>query len=159
DQRSTLEVTSKIKVGNRPSWLTAHPDDPTLVFTGLEQSDGITIALKFNELAKYPAGAQTPHLYSQPQTLFLSETCAGTADILAREMLIGCYWSGTILAAPVSASPPYFSGHPKSSLLQLKGTGPNPQRQESSHPHQVVSIPGRTEFLIPDLGADRTRRS
>ncbi len=58
----------------------------------------------------------------------------------------------------MSASPPYFSEHPESSLLQLKGTGPNPERQESSHPHHVVSIPGRTEFLIPDLGADRTWR-
>lgn len=88
----TLEVTSKIKVGNRPSWLTAHPDDPTLVFTGLEQSDGIIIALKTEMptvVGQIPSG-QTPHLYSQPRILFLSETCAGTADFLAREMLIGC---------------------------------------------------------------------
>lgn len=58
----------------------------------------------------------------------------------------------------MSASPPYFSEHLKSSLLQLRGTGPDPDRQESSHPHHVVSIPGRTELLIPDLGADRTWR-
>ncbi|KAH9054191.1 3-carboxy-cis,cis-mucoante lactonizing enzyme [Lactarius vividus] len=93
----TLEVTSKIKVGNRPSWLTAHPDDPTLVFTGLEQSDGIIIALKFNE-----------------------------------------------------------DGNATSSLLQLKGMGPDLQCQESSHPHHIVSIPRHIEFLIPNLGTDMT---
>ena len=45
----TLKVTSEIKVGNNPSWLTVHPNDPTLVFTGLEVAYGIIIALKFDE--------------------------------------------------------------------------------------------------------------
>jgi hypothetical protein len=45
----TLKVTSEIKVGNNPSWLTVHPNDPTLVFTGLEVANGIVIALKFDE--------------------------------------------------------------------------------------------------------------
>ncbi|KAH9161433.1 3-carboxy-cis,cis-mucoante lactonizing enzyme [Lactarius sanguifluus] len=144
----TLEVVSKIKVGNRPSWLTTHPDDPTLVFTGLEQSDGIIIALKFNEDGNATVVGQIPSGGADPASLL------ATTDTL----FVGNYSSGTILAAPVSASPPYFLEHPESSLLQLKGTGPNPQRQESSHPHHVVSIPGRTEFLILDLGADRTWR-
>ena len=62
----TLKVISEIKVGNRPSWLTAHPDDPTLVFTGLEQSDGIIVALKFNEdgnaavVGRIPSGGEDP---------------------------------------------------------------------------------------------------
>ena len=58
----------------------------------------------------------------------------------------------------MSTSPPYFSEQTKSSLLQLEGTGPNLHRQECSHPHHIVSIPGRTEFLIPDLGTDKTWR-
>ena len=43
-------------------------------------------------------------------------------------------------------------------MLQLNGSGPNTARQESSHPHQVVAVPGRNEILVPDLGADRTWR-
>ncbi|KAH8993976.1 hypothetical protein EDB92DRAFT_347878 [Lactarius akahatsu] len=72
------------------------PKGPTLEVTSKIKSDGIIIALKFNEdgnatvVGHIPSGAQTPHLYSQPRILLLSETCAGTADILAREMLIGC---------------------------------------------------------------------
>lgn len=62
----TLKVISDIKVGNRPSWLSAHPDDPTLVFTGLEVSDGTTIALKFDEdgngtiVGQIPSGGADP---------------------------------------------------------------------------------------------------
>ena len=73
------------------------------------------------------------------------------------------YNSGTVLAAPLSGSPPYFldeddSFVPPRTVLQLNGSGPNAARQQSSHPHQVVALPGRAEMLIPDLGADRAWR-
>lgn len=144
----TLKVISELKVGNRPSWLTAHPDDPTLIFTGLEVSDGTAIALKFDKDGNGTVVGQIPSGGADPASLL------ATTDAL----LVGNYSSGSILVAPVSASPPYFTEHPKPSLLQLKGTGPNLQRQECSHPHHVVSIPGRPEYLIPDLGSDRTWR-
>lgn len=41
-------------------------------------------------------------------------------------------------------------------LKQLAGTGPNADRQESSHPHQIYFY--GNELLVPDLGADRTWR-
>ena len=62
------------------------------------------------------------------------------------------------MAAPLSSSPPYFLDEPPHAVLQLNGSGPNTARQESSHPHQVVAVPGRNEILVPDLGADRTWR-
>ncbi|SIO25786.1 lactonase family protein [Agromyces cerinus] len=37
------------------------------------------------------------------------------------------------------------------------GTGPNHERQESSHPHQAVVDSARDRLLVPDLGADRVR--
>lgn len=65
----TLKVISEIKVGNRPSWLTAHPDDPTLVFTGLEVSDGTTIALKFDEDGNGTVVGQIPSGGADPASL------------------------------------------------------------------------------------------
>jgi Lactonase, 7-bladed beta-propeller len=62
------------------------------------------------------------------------------------------------MAAPLSASPPFFLDAPPRAVLQLNGSGPNTDRQQSSHPHDVVTVPGRTEILVPDLGADRTWR-
>ncbi|KAF8265802.1 3-carboxy-cis,cis-mucoante lactonizing enzyme [Lactarius quietus] len=134
----TLKVTSEIKVGNNPSWLTAHSDDPTLVFTGLEVPDGIIIALKFDKDGNGAIVGQIPSGGDDPASLL------ATTDAL----LVGNFTNGTVLSAPVSASPPYFLEHPKSSL----------PRQECSHPHQIISIPGRADFLIPDLGADKTWR-
>ena len=67
------------------------------------------------------------------------------------------------MATPISALPPYFLEvddpyAPPRAVLQFNGSGPNLDRQESSHPHQVVVIPGRNEILVPDLGADRAWR-
>jgi 6-phosphogluconolactonase (cycloisomerase 2 family) len=41
-------------------------------------------------------------------------------------------------------------------FIQFSGTGPNFDRQESSHPHEVYFY--NDELLIPDLGADKTWR-
>jgi len=62
------------------------------------------------------------------------------------------------MAAPLSGSPPYFLDEPPRAVLQLNGSGPNVDRQGSSHPHHVVAVPGRNEILVPDLGSDRTWR-
>ena len=42
----TLQVISALTVGHHPSWLTRHPSDPTLVYTGLEQTEGKILAFK-----------------------------------------------------------------------------------------------------------------
>jgi 6-phosphogluconolactonase (cycloisomerase 2 family) len=62
------------------------------------------------------------------------------------------------MAAPLSGSPPYFLDKPSRAVLQLEGSGPNNNSQQSSHPHHVVAIPRRTELVVPDLGADRASR-
>jgi 6-phosphogluconolactonase (cycloisomerase 2 family) len=45
----SLEVFSDVNVGHRPSWLTCHESHPAMVFTGLEQSDGKVVALRYDE--------------------------------------------------------------------------------------------------------------
>ena len=67
------------------------------------------------------------------------------------------------MPTPICPFPPYFlEGDDPYTLpravLQLNGSGPNLDRQESPHPHQVVVIPRRNEILVPDLGADWTLR-
>lgn len=42
--------------------------------------------------------------------------------------------------------------------LVFTGSGPNRQRQEGAHPHQVAYFSARDELLVPDLGSDVTRR-
>lgn len=44
----TLRVASALTVGYHPSWLTRHPSDPSLVYTGLEEADGKILALNLS---------------------------------------------------------------------------------------------------------------
>jgi 6-phosphogluconolactonase (cycloisomerase 2 family) len=52
DDKGSLDLASTVKVGYHPSWITFHPSDRSIVFTGLEQSDGIAVALRFDERGK-----------------------------------------------------------------------------------------------------------
>ncbi len=49
DANGGLDLASKINVGYHPSWITSHLDDHSVVFAGLEQPDGIAVALKFDQ--------------------------------------------------------------------------------------------------------------
>lgn len=45
----SLNVVAKTTLGTKPSWIAQHPNDPTLVFAALEQTDGKIIAVKFDK--------------------------------------------------------------------------------------------------------------
>lgn len=53
--------------------------------------------------------------------------------------------------------PPYITGPTSSLTYTLLAPGPDPSRQDSSHPHQVRIDPTGQFALIPDLGADLVR--
>jgi 6-phosphogluconolactonase (cycloisomerase 2 family) len=67
---------------------------------------------------------------------------------------------GSILDVPYSTSPLALTDTSKEKkegvFVKFSGTGPNEQRQEASHPHEVY-VHG-DEILIPDLGADKIWR-
>lgn len=67
---------------------------------------------------------------------------------------------GSILDIPYSTSPLSLTDMSKEKkegiFIKFSGTGPNADRQESSHPHEVY-LHG-DELLIPDLGADKVWR-
>ncbi|KAI0048625.1 putative isomerase YbhE [Auriscalpium vulgare] len=142
-----LKLVSTVQVGHHPSWIVTHPDDPSLVFTGLEQADGRILALKYDAEGRGTVVGSISSGGADPASLLAAD---GT-------LFIGNYSSGSLVVTPLSASPPYFSDAASVST-QFSGTGPDASRQESSHPHQVVFVPGREELLVPDLGADKTWR-
>ncbi|TFK26294.1 putative isomerase YbhE [Coprinopsis marcescibilis] len=149
DKPAQLPVLSAVEVGHHPSWLTSHPDDLTLVTTGLEQADGRIVTLKYDlssgsgkVLSEVTSGGRDP--------------CTLLVDTKAGEVLIGNYSSGSVYVAPISTDAPYVS--PKGYRVTFEGTGPNQARQEASHPHQVIFHPEYPELFVPDLGADVVRR-
>lgn len=42
--------------------------------------------------------------------------------------------------------------------LRFQGSGPDPDRQEGSHPHQILLHPDGEQVYVCDLGSDRIRR-
>jgi len=52
---------------------------------------------------------------------------------------------------------PFISGPNQSITYAIPASGPNPKRQESSHPHQVLIDPTGSFLTVPGLGADVVR--
>lgn len=62
-----LSLSSTLPVGFHPSWVERHPTDPSLVFTSLEQPEGLLLALRYEAqtgvgkvLASIPSGGHSP---------------------------------------------------------------------------------------------------
>ncbi|KAJ8462555.1 hypothetical protein ONZ51_g10827 [Trametes cubensis] len=144
---ASLTLTSKVTVGHHPSWITLHPKDKSIIFAGVEQTEGKIAVLKYDK---------------EGRGTVIGEISSGGADpcsllALDDQLLVGNYSSGTFAVVPLSTEPPHLLGA-QTSVTQFSGTGPNNQRQEASHLHQVIKHPAREEVLVPDLGADKTRR-
>lgn len=48
----SLSITSSLTVGHHPSWITPHPENPAIWFTGLEQDDGRVVAIEYDKDGK-----------------------------------------------------------------------------------------------------------
>ncbi|KAJ6518720.1 Lactonase, 7-bladed beta-propeller-domain-containing protein [Mycena sanguinolenta] len=140
---STLTTTSAVEVGFHPSWITFHPSDQSLVFAGLEQTEGKIVAVKYDDSGKGAVVAEASSGGADPCSLVATE----------HHLFVANYSSGSISVLPItSGSPPYFLPGP--AVTQLVGSGPNPERQQSPHAHQVALHSQRGELLVADLGSD-----
>lgn len=70
----SLTLDSTLSVGYHPSWLTSHPKDRSLVFTGLEQSDGQIVAVKFDQKGQGTVVGSTPSGGADPASLLATES-------------------------------------------------------------------------------------
>jgi 6-phosphogluconolactonase (cycloisomerase 2 family) len=52
DGTPTLKLLSQVNVGHYPSWIETHPSDRSLIFTGLEQTDGQIVVVKYDKDGK-----------------------------------------------------------------------------------------------------------
>ncbi|KAH9935149.1 putative isomerase YbhE [Epithele typhae] len=146
----SLSLTSTISVGHHPSWITPHPTDKSIVFTALEQDDGRLIVFKVGDEGRLTHVCERSTGGKDPCSLVtLSEP---------DEILVANYSSGAFTAVPITSSPSYISTTSPAPTITFSGTGPNTDRQEASHLHQVAPHPSYPELLVPDLGADKVRR-
>ena len=160
-----LTLESTLTVGHHPSWITPHPTDPSVVFTGLEQDGGKAFVIRYDAEGKGTVVGNAPSGGADPCTLLArgTELLIGNVSslplirLVCRKLIRAQYTSGHFTTIPLSHEPPHLVAE-QSTIVHFKGTGPNKDRQEGSHPHQIYIHPTRGELLIPDLGADITRR-
>lgn len=69
----------------------------------------------------------------------------------ASSLLVACYGSGNVLQFPVGDNGELLEN---TANYTHKGKGPNTQRQEAPHTHQVVMAPNEKDFFVVDLGID-----
>ncbi|KAJ7672681.1 Lactonase, 7-bladed beta-propeller-domain-containing protein [Mycena rosella] len=141
---STLTAHSTVEVGFHPSWIEVYPSDHSLVFACLETTEGKVVALKYDDSGNGSVVAETPSGGADPCSL------AATAN----ELFVANYSSGSLSVLPITSQSPYFL--PGRVVTQLYGSGPNAERQQSPHAHQVALNEG--ELLVADLGADQVCR-
>ncbi|KIO28877.1 hypothetical protein M407DRAFT_242816 [Tulasnella calospora MUT 4182] len=142
----SLQVTGTTEAGPNPSWVATHPTDKSLLFASNEVGEGKIVLFKRSEDGKlqllqsvWSGGAGTAHF------------AVGEKEVVAAN-----YSSGTLLTIPLQLSPPALLAPPNQPVkFDFPGTGPDADRQEASHPHQVAFHPSGKELLIPDLGSDK----
>nr|GAT46726.1 predicted protein [Mycena chlorophos] len=142
--KKTLTTVSSVEVGERPSWITPHPKEKSIIFAGLEQTEGSVVSVKYDAfdgavVGKVTTGGQDPC------------SLLATED----ELFVANYSSGSLSIFEISASQPYLRSGP--AITQLEGKGPNADRQEGPHAHHVV-LTDDGELLVADLGSDRVAR-
>ncbi|WP_433301643.1 lactonase family protein [Actinoplanes sp. CA-030573] len=142
---TTSGVLTRLGVAARtpsPSFLAQHPTLPILYAVNELESAGTISAFTVAEdgeltpLSVQPTGGSDPaHLSVTPDGRFL---------------LVANYTSGSVAVHPLD---PEGAPGERSDLLDLEGSGPDPERQRGPHAHMVVTDRGRV--LVADLGADR----
>ncbi|CAE6439805.1 unnamed protein product [Rhizoctonia solani] len=144
---SSLSTIANSAAGYSPSWIATHPTNKSLVYatqellpTGTILSFVVQQSGQLTQIDSAASGGQSPAHLVVPSN--------------GNEVIVMNYMGGSGTNIPLGADKAHF-GTPYPAIA-FNGTGPNTDRQESSHPHQVVAY--GNEYLIPDLGADKVWR-
>ncbi|MFF4957066.1 lactonase family protein [Streptomyces sp. NPDC001222] len=136
-----LTVLSAYEGLRDPSWLAVSGD---MLYAVSERPDGAVAAHRCGGDRLEPAGPPVP-VGAGPTYLSLYDGHLLTAD----------YGSGSVTAVPLRAEG--VPAENASGVLRHRGSGPDPQRQEGPHAHQVQPDPSGRWVVSVDLGTDSVR--
>lgn len=122
-----------------PTYVIKHPIQPWL-YAVSESTPGTVSALRYDESG--------PHLINTVQSGG-DGGCHLCFDHSGDFVVVAHYTSGSIASFRIEDNGALSD---RIGLLQFSGSGPDPERQEAAHAHQVVSVGG--SILVPDLGTD-----
>jgi 6-phosphogluconolactonase len=78
--------------------------------------------------------------------------CYVSVDGTGRHVLVANYETGSLCVLPVQDDGRLGEA---TDVVELHGSGPNPQRQEGPHAHMILPGPGGRTLFAVDLGTDR----
>jgi 6-phosphogluconolactonase (cycloisomerase 2 family) len=132
-RRSAAELTS-------PSYVIKHPDFQWL-YAVHESSPGKVSALRYDAKGGV-------HLVNTVDSGG-DGGCHLCFDSTKKFVVVAHYSSGSIASFKIEENGALSE---RIGLLEFSGSGPDPERQEAAHAHQVVSVGG--SILVADLGTD-----
>lgn len=142
---NTLSLASTSPAGLNPSWIQLSANSKAL-FATQEQTNGSVISFAVQRDGSVTSVSQVTSGGADPANLRLLSS--------GRELVVADYTSGGILSYAVKADGVTLGK--AGPLLVLQGSGPNPDRQASPHPHEILEH--GDEILVPDLGSDKVWR-
>jgi 6-phosphogluconolactonase (cycloisomerase 2 family) len=143
---ASLSLLSSSPAGNNPSWLDLHPTNKSILYATQEQSNGAVLSFTIGAQGKLTLVANVSSAGQDPASLL--------AHSNGKEVIVMDYSSGT--GVPIKLASDHVNFAESLPVVKFTGSGPNPDRQLSPHPHQVVEY--KDELLIPDLGSDKVWR-
>jgi 6-phosphogluconolactonase (cycloisomerase 2 family) len=122
-----------------PTYLIRHPDQPW-IFAVHESSPGQVSAIRYDD--------EGVHLINTVESGG-DGGCHLCFDHTGGFVIVAHYTSGSIASFRIEDNGALSD---RIGLLEFSGSGPDADRQDASHAHQVVSV--GESILVPDLGAD-----
>jgi len=145
--KGALEVVQQVTEISECHYLNLHPNGKFLLATTMDGavevvSFAIDSAGKLSLISRQPAAGTSP-----------AYVCA---EASGRNALLVNYIVGTergnIRVYPIDANG-VLGAH--SEHIEHEGSSVNPERQEVSHPHMIVTTPDNRFAVVPDLGTDK----
>ncbi len=142
----TLDVVQRVTDISECHYLNPHPTGKYLLATTMDGGvEVVSFAIEadgtLRKLSTAPAAGTSP--------------CYVCADASGKNVLMVNYVNagerGNIRVYPMAEDG--MLG-PNSEMIEHKGSSVNPDRQEVSHPHMIVTTPDNRFAVVPDLGTD-----
>jgi 6-phosphogluconolactonase len=133
-----------------PTFLAVHPSRP-LLYAANEIGDFRGRKAGAVSAMAIQAGSGKLTLLNQ-QSSQGPGPCHVSVDRTGRFVLAANYGGGSVACLPIQS---YGRLGAATSFVQHQGSGPNRQRQEGPHAHQILSDPEGGFIFVPDLGLDK----
>jgi 6-phosphogluconolactonase len=133
-----------------PTFLAIHPTRP-LLYAAIEIYDFRGKKAGAVSAMAIQAGSGKLSLLNQ-QSSQGPGPCHVSVDRSGRFVLAANYGNGSIACLPIQS---YGRLGAATCVVQHQGSGPNRQRQEGPHAHQILSDPEGSFIFVPDLGLDK----